>query len=85
MDRENGRGHRGDALLAGILALSGALLVSACGQRGPLYLPKPPAEPPARSAAQPLPAPVPAAPVPAAPAPAGTAPPDDSSTPRRTR
>jgi predicted small lipoprotein YifL len=77
MDRENGRGHRESVLLAGILALSGSLLVSACGQRGPLYLPTPPAEPPARSATPP--------PAVSAPAPAGTAAPDDSSTPRRTR
>ena len=75
MDRENGRGHRGGALLAGILA--GSLLVAGCGQRGPLYLPTPPAEPPARTA--PPPAAVPA-PTPAIPA--GS---DDPATTRRTR
>lgn len=80
MDRGNGRRHRARALLAGILALSGSLLVSACGQRGPLYLPTPPAEPPARNAA-----PSPSAPVSAAPAPSGAAAPDDSSTTRRAR
>ena len=41
MDRENGRMRRHPALSAGILA--GSVLVSAvlsaCGQRGPLYLP----------------------------------------------
>lgn len=53
MDRENRRRHRDPALSARILA--GSLLLSvvaACGQRGPLYLPTPPAEPPARAAAR---------------------------------
>ncbi|MFM1991160.1 MAG: Prokaryotic lipoprotein-attachment site [Pseudomonadota bacterium] len=38
-------GPRPGLLLAAILAAS---LLAACGQRGPLYLPVPPAEPPPR-------------------------------------
>jgi predicted small lipoprotein YifL len=89
MDRENGRRRRNTTLSAGILA--GSLLVSAassgCGQRGPLYLPTPPAEPPARIDA-PVPGPT-LTPAPALPRTGAATPPaggvvSDPSAPRRT-
>lgn len=57
MDGEKKR--RVPALSGLILAVS--LLLPACGQRGPLYLPTPPAEPPVRPAVPvPVPSPQPA-------------------------
>jgi predicted small lipoprotein YifL len=82
MDRENGRMRRHPALSAGILA--GSVLVSAvlsaCGQRGPLYLPTPPAEPPAKAGARTPGTPAPAPPrerteLPSASTPTGAPPP----------
>jgi len=68
MDR-SGIARRASALVAGILAAS---LLSACGQRGPLYLPTPPAEPTRRAAPPTVLSPVPR-PAPAAPGTAGDA------------
>jgi predicted small lipoprotein YifL len=79
----DGEKKRRVSALSGLI-LAGSLLLSACGQRGPLYLPTPPAAPPPR----------PAAPAAAPPTPAQTAPdaqrgtpspvPSDSPTRRRT-
>lgn len=46
----DGEKKRRVAALSGLI-LAGSLLLPACGQRGPLYLPTPPAEPPPRPAA----------------------------------
>jgi hypothetical protein len=46
----DGEKKRRVSALSGLI-LAGSLLLPACGQRGPLYLPTPPAEPPPRPAA----------------------------------
>jgi len=51
MNREHRRACCATVRRAGILALS--LALGACGQSGPLYLPKPPAEPPQRTTNKP--------------------------------
>ena len=47
MNREHRRARCAIVRSAGILAVG--LVIAACGQSGPLYLPKPPAEPPQRT------------------------------------
>jgi predicted small lipoprotein YifL len=76
----DGERKRAVSALPGLI-LAASLLLSACGQRGPLYLPTPPAEPPPRPAAA-----AGSKPVQAADPQRGTSPPSttDTSTRRRT-